>query len=375
MKVLRIISELDFGGVEQVALNSFPALQQVVELQVLVLKNGGKVSEELINQGLSVKVLNKNTRIPHLNLIRSLQKKIQAFHPDVVHCQGAEANFHGILAASFEKVPRIVAEEIGIPNHHSYWKWIFRWVYAKAHVVIAISEAVKAAIVSLGEVDPNKVKVLYNPVYLGDKARDFSLRSSGRNDQNTSGATFVFVCTCRLVPIKNLERLIQAFAGLVKENQEEELILKIVGDGPERKKLESLSLKLELGNRIEFSGFQQDIWPFLQDADAFILPSLQEGSSVSLAEAMTAGLPSIVTQMGGASELLGDSKSGYLIDPMSSDNIQYTMQQLIDLSPEERHAMGERARKEAKRFTLENYIQSLMSIYTLSDFIPKPSDF
>ncbi|MCE7054132.1 glycosyltransferase [Algoriphagus sp. AGSA1] len=369
MRIARIVSELDFGGVEQVMANSLPELNKKgqIELTVLVLGRGGRVSEQLKSQGIKVVIWNKNPRIPNFQLLFQLRKYLKKLNPDVVHTQGAEANFHGILAGEWAGVSNIIGEEIGLPNHHSFWRYIFKYVYAKANHVIAISKAVEKAIVGLGEVDPNKVKVLYNPV----KTRQCSVISSQVSEKNR----FVFVTTCRLVRIKNLERLIQAFEGLVKENQERGLFLRIVGDGPEREKLEVQSKKLGLSSKVRFLGFQQDVWPFLQEANAFILPSLREGSSVSLAEAMAARLPSIITQVGGASEVLGDSKSGYLIDPLSSDSIQYAMKQLIDLSHEERHAMGERARKEAKRFTVENYIQSLMSIYTLSDFIPKPSAF
>ncbi|MFC3415136.1 glycosyltransferase [Algoriphagus hitonicola] len=355
MKVLRIVSELDFGGVEQVGLNSLPALQQAVKLKVLVLKNGGRVSDLLIHQGVSIKILGKNPRIPNFKLIRLVRKEIREFQPDVVHSQGAEANFHGVLAASFEHVPRIIAEEIGIPNHHSYWKWVFSWVYGKAHQVIAISEAVKEEIVRLGEVLPEKVKVIYNPIK--------SVQGLRLGVQGFTGSDFVFVTTCRLVPIKNLERLIQAFEELVMENSGLELFLKIVGDGPERENLEKRIREKRLENRVEILGFQENVWPFLADSDAFILPSLQEGSSVSLAEAMAAGLPSIVTQVGGATEILGNSQSGLLIDPLDTNSIQSVMQQIIDLSPEERQAMGERAKKEAQRFSVDNYIKELMNIY------------
>lgn len=380
MKILRILSELDFGGVEQVALNTFPALNERVTLQVLVLNKGGKISRKLEKGGISIKTLHLNPRIPNFKLIKLIRKEIRLFQPDVVHSQGAEANFHGILAASYEKVPKIIAEEIGIPNHHSLWKWVFRWVYAKAHGVIAISEAVKEEIVGLGEVPSGKVRVIYNPVdyerlEIGEEriewieSKEFVQRTNlvrGKDageDNEKADKSFVFVTTCRLVPIKNLGRLIEAFGGLVKGNPDKNLRLRIVGDGPERENLEKEIRDKGLENRVEILGFQEDIWPFLFESDIFILPSLREGSSVSLAEAMTVGLPSIVTQVGGASEILGESQSGFLIDPLDSNSIQSAMQQMLDLSQEERHAMGQRAKKESQRFSVDTYIKELMNIY------------
>jgi len=401
LKIVRIVSELDFGGVEQVLANSGPALVQNkgVYLFILVLGQGGRIADQLTRQGISVQILGSNSRIPNISLILRASKILFRVRPDVVHTQGAEANFHGILAAKFVGVPRIIGEEIGIPNHHSYWKWIFRYVYRQAHQVIAISEAVKGEIVRLGEVAEEKVKVLYNPVNSkgkeirekridireqGSKTREEGIERIARKEFvqwinsvrgqdegeriNKTDKSFVFVTTCRLVPIKNLERLIQAFGGLVKANPDRELRMRIVGEGPERENLELRIQNSELGNQVEILGFQSNVWPFLEEADAFVLPSLQEGSSVSLAEAMSAGLPSIVTQMGGSSEILGDSNSGIFIDPLDIDSIQKAMQQMIDFSIEEREVMGDRAKKEAQRFSVENYIESLVAIYSLSSF-------
>ncbi|XFE77030.1 glycosyltransferase family 4 protein [Algoriphagus halophilus] len=129
------------------------------------------------------------------------------------------------------------------------------------------------------------------------------------------------------------------------------------------------------GGCVEFLGFQEDVWPFLNEADAFILPSLREGSSVSLAEAMSAGLPSIVTRVGGAPEILGKSQSGILIDPLNNSEIQSAMQHILDIHYEERISMGQRAMDEAKRFSIEHYLDSLLSIYAFSDLRIKPSDF
>lgn len=396
MKVVRVVSELDFGGVEQVLANSLPELNRKkgIEIQVIVLGMGGRIAKQLIDQGIVVLVLGLNPRIPNFKLINSLKKNLLSIKPDVVHCQGGEANFHGIWAAQLAKIPLIIGEEIGIPNHHSYWKYVFKWVYGKADKIIAISNAVKETIIELGEVREEKVKVIYNPVdykrlEIGDPDRnrerlgrierkEFVQRTNlvrGQDEGVETEKCFVFVTTCRLVPIKNLDRLIEAFAELVIANPKRKLVLWIIGEGPERRNLERLRQKLEIGGNVEFFGFQGDVFPFLEEADAFILPSLREGSSVSLAEAMSLGLPSIVTQVGGASEILGESNSGILIDPFSVESIRSTMQQMIDLSAEERLIMGERAKEEAKRFSTEHYVDNLLSIYGLSDFRLKPSEF
>jgi len=137
----------------------------------------------------------------------------------------------------------------------------------------------------------------------------------------------------------------------------------LIGEGPEKENLKNLTYQLELGSKVKFFGFRESVQEFLKAADVFILPSLSEGSSVSLAEAMMSGLPSIVTEVGGAMEILGKSRSGMLVNPQSKDSIIAAMQSIFELTEEERKAMGSRAKIESKRFSVELYVRNLLEIY------------
>lgn len=393
MKVLRIVSELDFGGVEKVVLNSIPSLFNIDnnEVKVIVLGRGGIVSERLQELGVPVEVLNKNNRIPNFYLINYLIKLFKIEEPDVVHTQGAEANFHGLIAAKIAGVPVRIGEEIGFPNHHSYWKYIFREVYKNATKVIAISQAVKDRIVELGEVEAEKVEVVYNPVEIREREKDKGERGniekisiSGEEEQGLSGTykveetlrytqsdvyngeiekPFVFVTTCRLVPVKNLDRLISAFGKLCNKFSEKSIELWIVGDGPLRDSLENQSKELGVSDKVKFWEFQENVFPFLEKADSFVLPSLSEGSSVSLVEAMSVGLPSVVTKVGGALEIIGESQSAFIIDPLDENSIFKALYDCLSLSKNQRTVLGERAIMESKRFSVENYLKKILNIY------------
>lgn len=359
MKVIRVVSELDFGGVEQVLANSVPEIAgyKEMDISIIVLGKGGKVAQKLVENGIQVKVLNHNPRIPNIRLILKLRKIILESSPEVLHSQGGEANFHGILAGHWAGVKRIVGEEIGIPNHHRYWKYIFRWVYSKAHVIIAISEAVKNAIVGLGEVKSEKVRVVYNPI-----GKEKSKNEEVPKKENTMHPV-VFVTTGRLVKIKNLDTLIKAFSKLVHDNPQKLVELWIVGDGPERQHLEQLAFDLESVDKVKFFGFQEDVYSVLKQADIFVLPSFSEGSSVSLVEAMATGLPSIVTEIGGTGEILSNSQSGVLINPLKPLSILEAMNYFLHLSEKERIEMGQRAKIEARRFSVPTYLNHLLQIY------------
>lgn len=410
MRVLRIVPYLDFGGLEQVLSNSVPLLieSSKMKVMIIVLGNGGRVEKELLIKGVSVILFNQNPRIPNFKIILKLFNSIKSFKPDVVHCQAAEANFHGLIAARMAGVPVRIGEEIGFPNHHSYWKYIFRLVYKNATKVIAISQAVKDRIVELGEVEAEKVEVVYNPVSLGErlKGENLSRRISGgkrgieegvensgeeeniedfspdihrdRNDKekplNFSEADsdgsqlegekpIVFVTTCRLVPVKNLDRLITAFARLCNEFSSKSMELWIVGDGPLRESLENHSKVLRVSDKVKFWGFQENVYPFLENSDVFVLPSLSEGSSVSLVEAMSVGLPSIVTKVGGTQEIIGGSESAFFIDPLNEESIFNSLMSFIKLSDIDKFEIGKRSINESKRFSTKNYIKKLKNVY------------
>jgi glycosyltransferase involved in cell wall biosynthesis len=366
LRIFRVITFLDFGGVEQVLANSVPELIQSsnLKVKVVVLGNGGRVQKELVQKGVDILVLDQNPRIPNLKLILKLLRLIKEFQPDVVHCQAAEANFHGVIAARMAGVPVRIGEEIGFPNHHTYWKYIFKLVYKNATKVIAISQAVKNRIVELGEVEEEKVEVVYNPVSIGERKILRFAQNDRNNTESEREKVFVFVTTCRLVPVKNLDSLLNAFERLCQEFSEKNTGLWIVGDGPLKINLENQSKQLGIENKVKYWGFQENVFPFLEKADAFILPSLSEGSSVSLVEAMSMGLPSIVTEVGGTKEIIGNSNSAIFIDPLDEGSIFKALSACMNLSNEQREILGKSAINESKRFSIDHYIKKLLDVYS-----------
>lgn len=394
MKIVRIVPVLDFGGVEQRIYHTYQGLKHHPEhiLITIVLGKGGKVAQELLDQGHQIIILNDLIAIPNWHLIQNLKNLLQELKPDIIHTTAAEANFHGLISAWLAGVPVRIGEEIGFPNHDWKWRLIFKWVYKSATNVIAISQAVKEKIEELGEVEEEKVEVVYNPVSLGErlkgKGERWDREKSGISDEEESGLLsiskveetlrftqsdvyngesekpFVFVTTCRLVPVKNLDTLLKVFAELVEENQDLDLKLWIVGDGPERENLEHLVKKLEIPAFVIFLGFKEDVVPFLEQANAFVLPSFSEGFSISLVEAMLCGLPCIVTNQGGPKEIVEDGKTGYLINPYQADDLKSKMLEVLELPNEQRQLIGKRAQEAGRKYSVENYVKRLMEVYS-----------
>lgn len=351
MKLVRVVSELDFGGLEKVVeLVSLELNQRAgIELWVIVLSTGGSTSSLLSSQGINVMVLDQKSRIPNFLLLSKLIGLFKKLKPDILHTSGAEANFHGLIAGFFAGIRVRIAEEIGFPNHHFLWELLFKVTYLFSHKVIVISKAVQEFIVDKREVPLGKTQIIYNPV------RVFAVPSN-----HVKGEKFMFITVARLVPIKNIEWLLVAFEQV--ENPNKSLV--IIGDGSSKDSLYHLAISLGISSQVEFLGFQSDVRQFLVQAHCFVLPSFSEGSSVALAEAMMAELPSIVTTIGGASEILGDSKSGILIDPYDPLDLKNAMNYMFSLGHEERREMGKHAREYVVgKFSPSTHVDQLKALY------------
>ncbi|MBD3627857.1 glycosyltransferase [Cyclobacterium sp.] len=358
MKIIRIVSELDFGGVERRLFLTSKAFVNDVEhdLTILVLGKKGKISKEIQNIGIEVIGFSKNSKIPNFLLIFLIFRKLKSISPDVVHCSGSEANFHGLLASWMAGVPHRIGEEIGYPAHDRKWKIIFFFVYLVAHDLVAISNAVKDKLIALGEVPANKIRVIYNPVELKTGLLLAKNKSSKGND-------FIFGITCRLTPIKNLSTLIKSFSVLRPTDKHQSLQLWIIGEGPELESLKYLVAKKGLIGKVIFFGYQENVVPFLCKMDAFVLPSFSEGFSLSLVEAMLCSLPVIATKVGGPGEII-TTQTGFLVDPYDSVDLIKNMQFVLDLTEEERRLIGKNAKAVAeKKFTLKKYKNELLKLY------------
>lgn len=143
-------------------------------------------------------------------------------------------------------------------------------------------------------------------VRCGIDPRRYGMRS-GRRDTHS----ILFVG--RLIPVKGVPVLLEAFALLAKHLPEARLT--IVGDGPERSTLERKAQELGIRHRVSFTGAlsQQDVSARMSDADLFVLPSYDEGLPVVLMEAMASGLPVITTPIAGIPELVQNGVTGRIV--------------------------------------------------------------
>lgn len=146
----------------------------------------------------------------------------------------------------------------------------------------------------------------------------------------------------RLTALKALPALLSALARLADALPRLHLLL--VGQGEERQALESLAVDLGIEQRLTFAGAVQDVIPYLRAADIFVLPSLGEGISNSLLEAMSCGVACIATRVGGSADALDGGECGVLVEPNNVDQLASALWRLA-AEPREAARLGLKARQ------------------------------
>ncbi len=128
----------------------------------------------------------------------------------------------------------------------------------------------------------------------------------------------------RLAPVKDLQTLLSAVQRV------DDVHVAIIGDGPERSRLESLRDELGLASRVHFTGFLSELETVYPDLDCVVNSSLNEGTPVALIEAMAAGVPVVATAVGGTPDLLRDGALGTLVPPGDADALATALSEALE---------------------------------------------
>jgi glycosyltransferase involved in cell wall biosynthesis len=182
-----------------------------------------------------------------------------------------------------------------------------------------------------------------------------------RTEFGANDGDLIVLSVGRLSPEKGHAHLVEAMHVVTQDAElSGRVLLVLVGDGPERRNLETRAAAL--GLRAVFAGHKGDVWPCYFSADVFALPSMTEGSPLALIEAMNAGCAIAATRVGGVPEIVEDGISASLVPPGSPAALAEAMKSLLR-SGELRRSLGAGAREAARLLTPEAYRNRLFAIY------------
>lgn len=243
------------------------------------------------------------------------------------------------------KIPYIVSlRGADVPGYSDRFVWIYKiltplikLIWDQAAYVVANSQGLKD--LALQSKTKKAIEIIYNGIDINHFSQNTALQPKDKFII-TTGAS-------RVTHRKGLNYLIEAVVKLAPRHPN--ILARIMGDGNARKDLEKLVKKLKIEKNVEFLGRipREETAPYYQEAGVFVLPSLNEGMSNAMLEALASGLPLLSTNTGGASELVREGINGYIVKFKDSDDIAEKLEKLIN-SPELTGLMGVESRKIAE---------------------------
>ena len=262
-----------------------------------------------------------NDAIAFLKIYKLLRRE----NPDIIHTHTAKAGTLGRLAGIFYNL--LAARRIKLI--HTFHGHVFEGYFGRFKTrlfifierflayfnskIITVSSAVKEELVSLRISSEAKIEVIPLGLEL-DRFLELPLSRlpiQGTRDPASSGKEAKRGVTIgivgRLVPIKNHRLFLTSAAKVIRDNPALDLRFKIIGDGELRAELEEFTQKLNLGSVVEFNGWQKDLSGVYANLDIVCLTSINEGTPVSLIEAMASGKAVAATDAGGVKDLVGES--------------------------------------------------------------------
>jgi glycosyltransferase involved in cell wall biosynthesis len=364
-KVLHIVEDLKIGGLEKVIAAIVLHLDKnKYDVQVFCLVKGGAIADELITEGINVKILNLNSYYDPFQVISLAQLiRREAFH--VIHSHGYFASTFVRLAAFMIRTPVMVTH-----IHSAYIQFkkrnfmIDRFLARFTDKIICVSRAVQRFVIKIEGIEKQKTCVIYNGAdipLIVEKEGEIRRR---RQQWGIEQYDIVITIVASLTENKGHKILLEAFNKVSQFLPSLKLL--IVGDGFLKEDLKSRSLKFNIEKNVIFTGEQDHVQELLQISDLFVLSSLfREGLSIALIEAIATGLPVVATNVGGNPEIIEDGANGFLVPPGNADRLAHAIKTLVS-NPDLRKRMGAQGRKIYEgKFKLSLMIQQIESLYDL----------
>jgi len=354
MKILQIIPYFCFGGAEIMCENLTYALKDLGH-EVFAVSLGTErttISQRMEAAGIRIEYLDKKPGLD-LSMLPKLISLMKQERPDVVHTHLNVIKYVGLAAklAGVKKhihtVHSVAYEEAEGPLQKITNKLYFGCGWS---VPVALSPEIHKTILDLYGLAPERVPIIYNGVDLS--------RCIPKEDYSI-GETVNILHVGRFDTPKNHPGLLRAFRQL--HEQLPQCRLHLVGDGDSRPEMEALAKELGIADAVTFHGMQSNVYPYLHDADIFVLPSIYEGIPMTIIEAMGTGLPIAASRVGGIPGLLSGGESGMLISN-EDDAIADALKTLVQ-DKNLRESYGRKAKENSVRFSARSMAEQYCDIY------------
>jgi glycosyltransferase involved in cell wall biosynthesis len=311
VRVLHIVQNLHYGGMERVVSDLIlQSDRERFEQHLLCLQYLGRFSEGL-ERVAELHVATPMSRLSMVNPV-SLAQDIRRIAPDVVHTHSG-VWYKASLASRRAGVRAVIHTEHGRRSPDPLLDRIVDGAAARrTDAVVAVSERLARELPNTLRMSPDRVACIPNGIDT-ELYRPRTDSGALRRELGLAAEVEIVGSIGRLEPIKAYNTMVAAFARFAETEVGHRAVLVIGGEGSERPVLERQIDELGLRGRVRLLGWRNDIQDLLSAFSLFSMSSRSEGTSISLLEAMSAGLPPVVTDVGGNSAVLGEALSHCLV--------------------------------------------------------------
>jgi len=365
ISLLYVIDGLEFGGGERVFLQLASNLRKRYRV-VVASKTNGPFASELNKLGIELLSVNMSKQLT-FKPIRQLRNIIRQNDINLVHSQGARADFFARLASRGTNAPHIICTvampvegfEVG-PWRRRIYRLMDQLSERYVDRFVVVSDVLKKTLTVGRSIDAQRVVRIYNGIELDQYRLD--LQDTGlRNQWNIPPSVPLIGAIGRLVWQKGFEYLIEAIPRILSTVPEATFL--IVGEGPLLDNLGGLARKLGVDNKVIFAGFRNDIQNVLATMDIIAVPSVLEGFPMVTLEAMAMAKPIIASKIQGISEQIVDGEEGILIPPKSPEAIAAEVSRLIDDRELSLKLAAAARRKVESHFSIEKMVRETEEVY------------
>lgn len=290
---------------------------------------------------------------------------------DIIHSQGARADFYARAAARFSgqkiKIVNTTALLVDTYDAGIFKKYIYyiidRLFERYVDRFIVVSDVLINALIINHNIPPEKIVKIYNGIELNEYEPHNHSQSSNkiRREFCIDDNLFLIGVVGRMVWEKGFEYLLRGVKDLI--NNDRNIKILVVGDGPLKEKLQELVATLGITDYVIFTGFRSDVREIMCAIDVLLIPSLAEGFPMVTLEAMAMAKPIIATRIDGITEQISDGKEGLLVPPKDPSALAEAIIKLMG-NRELAISLGLAAREKVElEFSVEKMIAETEKVY------------
>jgi glycosyltransferase involved in cell wall biosynthesis len=330
IRVLRVIARLNMGGPAIHVANLSAGLQARGYQTTLVAGSlaRGEDSMAFLAERLGVSVVSVPEIQREVSAIHDLRSAVRVAslireeRPHILHTHTAKAGAIARAAAMLagDARPPIVVHTFhghvlkGYfgPTRTAFFRRVEQTLARTADVLVAVSPEVRDELVELGIARREKFAVIRLGIPLEERLGDPTADADYRRLYGIPANAFVVGWVGRMTGVKDTGAVLEIVS--VARAQGVDAVLCMVGDGPDRVRLEQLAHELGIARSCYFVGYQEDVAGYYRLFDAFLLPSVNEGTPVSAIEALASGTPVVANRVGGVPDVVRNGVDGFLVE-------------------------------------------------------------